>query len=247
MTRRERLQLMRTTTDLFRLVPFLVIALIPFMEFLLPVILKVFPNLLPSTFLEKSEKDNRIKQELQTRLAVAEFFQTAMTSLAKQQNKRDKDGSAQELLQFIEKSRTNETIPNEQVMRMARLFNDELTLPNLSESQLRALCKYMGLPLYGNAAILRYQIRSKLRNIIEDDKRIIYEGVDSLTTTELAEACKHERYCICTLWNIYCTFSVIMHYMRLCMIHAILSLCYRSLFIQVEREACVDMVSLHFI
>jgi len=191
MTRRERLQLMRTTTDLFRLVPFLVIALIPFMELLLPVILKLFPNLLPSTFVEKSERESRIKQELQTRLAVAEFFQTAMTSLAKQQNK--KDGSAHELLEFIEKSKDNDNttpMPNEQVMRMARLFNDELTLPNLSESQLKALCKYMGLPLYGNSAILRYQIRSKLRNIVEDDKRIIYEGIDSLTTTELAEACK---------------------------------------------------------
>ena len=106
MTRRERLQLMRTTTDLFRLVPFLVIALIPFMELLLPVILKLFPNLLPSTFVEKSERESRIKQELQTRLAVAEFFQTAMTSLAKQQNK--KDGSAHELLEFIEKSKDND-------------------------------------------------------------------------------------------------------------------------------------------
>jgi len=50
MTRRERIQLIRTTTDMFRLVPFAVFVIVPFMELLLPVALKLFPNMLPSTF-----------------------------------------------------------------------------------------------------------------------------------------------------------------------------------------------------
>ena len=50
MTRRERMQLIRTTTDLFRLVPFAIFVIVPFMEFLLPFALKLFPNMLPSTF-----------------------------------------------------------------------------------------------------------------------------------------------------------------------------------------------------
>jgi hypothetical protein len=50
MTRRERNQLVRTTMDLFRLVPFAVFVIVPFMELLLPVALKLFPNMLPSTF-----------------------------------------------------------------------------------------------------------------------------------------------------------------------------------------------------
>lgn len=44
------LQLVRTTADLFRLVPFSVFVIVPFMEFLLPVALKLFPGMLPSTF-----------------------------------------------------------------------------------------------------------------------------------------------------------------------------------------------------
>ncbi len=51
--RRERRQLLRTTSDLFRLVPFIVIAVIPFLEFALPLLLKLFPNMLPSTFEDK--------------------------------------------------------------------------------------------------------------------------------------------------------------------------------------------------
>jgi hypothetical protein len=50
MTRRERLQLIRTTMDLLRLVPFSVFIIVPFMELLLPLAIKLFPNMLPSTF-----------------------------------------------------------------------------------------------------------------------------------------------------------------------------------------------------
>jgi hypothetical protein len=50
LTRRERNQLIRTSGDLFRLVPFAFFVIVPFMEFLLPFALRLFPNMLPSTF-----------------------------------------------------------------------------------------------------------------------------------------------------------------------------------------------------
>ena len=46
-------QLRRTTQDILRLVPFAVFVIVPFMELLLPVVLKLFPNMLPSTFEDK--------------------------------------------------------------------------------------------------------------------------------------------------------------------------------------------------
>jgi LETM1-like protein len=49
-------KLVRTTADLFRLVPFLVIIAIPFAEFALPVLLKFFPEMLPSTFKEENSE-----------------------------------------------------------------------------------------------------------------------------------------------------------------------------------------------
>lgn len=54
LSRREYRQLLRTTSDLFRLVPFVVIVLVPFLEFALPVLLKLFPNMLPSTFEDRA-------------------------------------------------------------------------------------------------------------------------------------------------------------------------------------------------
>jgi LETM1 and EF-hand domain-containing protein 1, mitochondrial len=50
------MQLVRTTADMFRLVPFLVIIAIPFAEFALPVLLKFFPGMLPSTFKEEHQE-----------------------------------------------------------------------------------------------------------------------------------------------------------------------------------------------
>ena len=53
---RERQQLTRTTTDIFRLIAFVVFIIVPFMELLLLVFLKLFPNMLPSTFQDKMKE-----------------------------------------------------------------------------------------------------------------------------------------------------------------------------------------------
>ncbi|VDK57998.1 unnamed protein product [Anisakis simplex] len=72
--RKERQQLIRTVSDLFRLVPFSIFIIVPFLEFTLPIFLKLFPNMLPSTFQEESKEeialeggvDNLSMAELQT-------------------------------------------------------------------------------------------------------------------------------------------------------------------------------------
>lgn len=56
LSRRERRHFVRVCADLFRLVPLLVFVVVPFMEFLLPVAVKLFPNMLPSTFETQSIK-----------------------------------------------------------------------------------------------------------------------------------------------------------------------------------------------
>lgn len=50
LSRRERMQLKRTLADILRMVPFIIIVIVPLAEFALPVLLKVFPNMLPSQF-----------------------------------------------------------------------------------------------------------------------------------------------------------------------------------------------------
>ena len=75
LTRRERKQLLRTVSDLFRLVPFSMFMIIPAAEFVLPFALRIFPNMLPSTFQDSLKAEESMKRELQSRIAMAHFFQ----------------------------------------------------------------------------------------------------------------------------------------------------------------------------
>ncbi len=191
MTRRERMQLQRTATDIFRLVPFSIFVIVPFMEFLLPFALKLFPNMLPSTFQDSLKKEEGLKKELQMRLAVAKFMQETLQTMAskKSESVEGESTGAKEVIDFVEKARLGEPLSNDTVIRIARLFKDELTLANVTRPQLVSMCRYMGLQPYGADAFLRFQLRNKFSGIKEDDRRILWEGIDSLNTIELRDAC----------------------------------------------------------
>jgi LETM1 and EF-hand domain-containing protein 1 len=125
-----------------------------------------------------------MKRELQMRLAVAGFMQETLQSMAtsrkggKKGNVGDKDAGGQEVIDFLEKARLGEPLSNENVISIAKLFQDELTLPNISRPQLVSMCQYMGLLPNGADAFLRFQLRTKFRSIKEDDRRILWEGMN---------------------------------------------------------------------
>ena len=53
-------QLQRTIVDVVRLVPFAMFVIIPFAELLLPIALKIFPNLLPSTYESTVDRQKKL-------------------------------------------------------------------------------------------------------------------------------------------------------------------------------------------
>ncbi|XP_062963613.1 mitochondrial proton/calcium exchanger protein [Cynocephalus volans] len=190
LTRRERRQFLRICADLFRLVPFLVFVVVPFMEFLLPVAVKLFPNMLPSTFETQSIKEERLKKELRVKLELAKFLQDTIEEMALK-NKAAKGNATKDFSAFFQKIReTGERPSNEEIMRFSKLFEDELTLDNLTRPQLVALCKLLELQSIGTNNFLRFQLTMKLRSIKADDKLIAEEGVDSLNVKELQAACR---------------------------------------------------------
>ena len=56
----------------------LVFVLVPFMELLLPVALRLFPNMLPSTFEDKLKKEEKLKRNVTAKLEVARFLQVRL-------------------------------------------------------------------------------------------------------------------------------------------------------------------------
>ncbi|XP_060702393.1 mitochondrial proton/calcium exchanger protein isoform X1 [Hemiscyllium ocellatum] len=190
LSRREHRQFLRTCADLFRLVPFLVFIIVPFMEFLLPVVLKLFPNMLPSTFETKSKKEERLKKELRVKLEMAKFLQDTIEEIALR-NKAAKGDVTKDFSTFFQKVRDSGERPsNEEIMRFSKLFEDELTLDNLTRPQLVALCKLLELQSMGTNNFLRFQLIMKLRSIRADDQLIATEGVNTLNVNELQAACR---------------------------------------------------------
>ena len=193
LTRRERRQLTRTTADVFRLVPFAVFVLVPFMEIFLPVALKIFPNMLPSTFRDELKHEEELKRKLKAKIEVAKFLQDTVKVMAKGLKysssgvKREK---ADALYEFMNAVRSGKTVTNEQIVRFAKLFNDDFTLDNINRTQLVNMCKFVGISPYGTDTFLRYQLRNKLREIKQDDRLIQLEGVEGLSDEELKSAAR---------------------------------------------------------
>lgn len=190
LSRREHRLLVTTIGDLFRMVPFIVIIAVPFLEFALPFLIKLFPNMLPSTFESRSQKEAKLKQHLKIKLEMAKFFQETLDQMAPQARNRHSE-LAKEFSTFFSKVRTSgDVATSEEIMKFSKLFEDEITLDSLQRPHLVALCKVLNVSTIGTSAILRFNLKMKLRSLAADDKMIAKEGVDSLNFSELQQACR---------------------------------------------------------
>lgn len=188
LSRREHRQLQRTVQDLGRLVPFSVFVIVPFAELLLPVALRIFPNMLPSTYEGQKSKDAKATNLRATRKEVSSFLRDTLkeTGLPVSAVNAKKE----EFTEFFRKVRaTGESPTQADVVKVCKIFKDDLTLDNLSRPQLVGMTKYMNLNAFGTDAMLRYQIRHRMRQIKRDDRAISFEGVDTLSVPELQMAC----------------------------------------------------------
>jgi len=193
LTRREKRQLTRTTADVFRLVPMSIFVLVPFMELLLPLALKLWPDMLPSTFQDKLKKEEEQKKRLAARLGVAQFLQDTVAEMAKDLQKArsgDTAASAEELVSFMKKVRSGQRIGNSELAKFSKLFDDELTLDNLERIHLSNMCKFLGLQSFGSDEFLRQRLRDYIRKVKKDDRMIKDEGLENLEESELRDACR---------------------------------------------------------
>lgn len=195
LSRRETNQLKRTMGDIFRLVPFSAFLIIPFAELLLPVALKIFPNLLPSTYESGTDKQKKRNKLIEIRKKTSDFLhETLEESSLLSYSSIDNSEKKKRFYQFFKKlyspkdGKTN-LFTHDEILSVAQMFKNDTVLDNLSRPQLVAMAKFISVTPFGNDNMLRYQIRHKLKQIMEDDKVIDYEGVDVLSTEELYHAC----------------------------------------------------------
>ena len=196
LTRRERKQLIRTVADLFRLVPFSVFIIVPMMEVLLPFYIKLFPKMMPTTFQDTSRDEEKQLIQMKAKVETAKFLQDTLEEIALIRKNRagikEDTSKAYEFAQFLKRVREEGGyVTNAELFKFMKLFEDELTLDNLGMSQLRALCRLLGISKIGSPEILRFRLNYKLRELKADDKLIAAEGgVDVLSVHELQAACR---------------------------------------------------------
>lgn len=158
------------------------------MELLLPVALKLFPNMLPSTFEDKKRAEEKKKKLLKVRLDMARFLQETIAETGSIAGTDPE--AAREFANFFRKVRmTGEQASTDDLLNLASKFEDELTLDNLSRPQLVSICRYMNINAFGTDNFLRFQIRNRMRQIKNDDVEIKREGIENLTLQELSAAC----------------------------------------------------------
>lgn len=194
-TRRERNFLVQTGVDLARLVPFSLFLIIPAAEFALPFALRLFPNMLPSQFQSRMQKEEKLTRQLKANIELAKYLRDVVEKQAETIKSSNKDSDikkqAGQLTDLLEAIRSGKNVDVTEVSRFARLFSDELTLDGAVRPQLVAMCKFLGISAHGTDQLLRFRLRSRLNSIKSDDMSIVWEGgANSLTDEEVEKACR---------------------------------------------------------
>ncbi|KEP60170.1 UNVERIFIED_CONTAM: LETM1 family protein [Hammondia hammondi] len=196
----EHKLLVRTTADALKLIPFSLMIIIPLGELLLPVVLRLFPNMLPSTFFEKQVDNAYLSRKLKAKQELAAFFQELVREHTKhiiehESNDALKD-KAKTLKEFQEKllqkdrQDVNPFLSVKEILSFARLFKEEFVLEKLDLQTLQVMCKLLGIQPYGLRSHVVLQLRYHLNHIHREDREFMWEGVETLSHDELVEACK---------------------------------------------------------
>mmetsp|Transcript_11626 Transcript_11626/g.25594 ORF Transcript_11626/g.25594 Transcript_11626/m.25594 type:complete len:766 (+) Transcript_11626:193-2490(+) len=193
---RERQLLVRTTSDCLKLVPFSFFLIVPFAELALPLVLRIFPNMLPSSFFQQKFDNATLARKFKAKEEMAEFFQDVVHQRTKELVDSSDDKFADkraELEAFQEKLLEGKEYPTlKEILKFSKLFRSELSLQKMSDTQLSALSRMLGLPQakFYWPGHLEVQLRHHITQLRREDRDYAWEGIDGLTHEELVEACR---------------------------------------------------------
>lgn len=198
LTFRERKLLIRTTGDCFKIVPFSLFLIIPLAEFALPIFLRLFPNMLPSTFFDRPDK-GALEKKLEAKVALSAFFRDMVhertTEIQEKGTSKHLD-LANEFADFQAKllsAPPGTLFPSAaELVKFAPLFRAEFTVDSLSVDQLTVISQMLGRTEFPVRiqSHLALTLRHHLLRIRNEDKEISWEGLDHFTTRELEDMCK---------------------------------------------------------
>ncbi|CDR95311.1 LETM1-like protein, putative [Babesia bigemina] len=197
----ERKLLMNTLNDALKLVPFSFFLIVPFAELLLPVAIRLFPQMLPSTFrTDNSKSDDYLQKKLLAKKELAQFFQELVQERTNQLLQDELDSSLKTKMEALKdfqerilnkKDRDiNPFLSSNELLVFAKIFKKEFKLDQMNLETLKVMCKLLGITPFSVRSHVVLQLRHHLLKIQREDRLIMWEGVESLSTEELQEACR---------------------------------------------------------
>ncbi|KAK5582972.1 hypothetical protein RB653_004562 [Dictyostelium firmibasis] len=189
LTRRERRLLVQTSADVMRIVPFVIIVLVPFLELALPFLLKFFPNLLPSTYTWENERLEGATVKSKSNSKVRGQLKDLLHEISVESKK---DTKTSDFFDFMTKVKSGQTVTSDEVLKMSQYFKDDIIMEKISRQQLLMMHRYLAgsnfISKWYSNEYLKAQIYKKLDKIKQDDILIKKEGLSSLTLEELVDA-----------------------------------------------------------
>uniref|UniRef100_A0A8C9GDR8 Letm1 RBD domain-containing protein n=1 Tax=Piliocolobus tephrosceles TaxID=591936 RepID=A0A8C9GDR8_9PRIM len=186
--------LIRTVNDMFKLIPFSFFIIVPFAEFLLPIVLRIYPNLLPSTFKNNDDNLTNIKKKIYAKQQLSKFLQQLIEEKEKQLSENidiDVEKKKKILnkfhLQLINKdeSDVNPFLNVNDTLKIAKIFKEEFALDKMQLKTLQTICHLLGLKPYSIQYHVVLQLRHHFLRLQREDRELIYEGVDNLKESSL--------------------------------------------------------------
>jgi len=210
LSHRERRLVLRTVMDLLRLLPFIVIAAAPGGSMLLPILARVFPGSLPTTFKMPSaenlqQSSSEPAQERALQKVMEQDFRRAVEKMTQSMH-RNQVKQHRELSELVDYAlRTDTGLPLDgQAQLLYARFSDGDILDALNVGQLESLVRHFNRPAgwlerYASDryrfSILRYTLERHLSRVSSEDVLLAEEGAQALSAEDLLEACVGRGLC----------------------------------------------------
>eukprot|EP00475_Leptophrys_vorax_P001364 TRINITY_DN10724_c0_g1_i1.p1 TRINITY_DN10724_c0_g1~~TRINITY_DN10724_c0_g1_i1.p1 ORF type:complete len:439 (-),score=94.48 TRINITY_DN10724_c0_g1_i1:26-1291(-) len=195
LARRDTLELRRNARDSGKLIPFAVIAVVPFLEFALPIILKVFPNFMPSTYTTEHERNQKYRKTQEERV---KLFSILFDTVVRIGEHHFGDLEDEEFQAVWSRFKSREAITREEFESVFKVIGPYMRFEDLDLDTLKALCSYVGISsAIGFHPLILIRRLNKFMTFIQKDDKLIaeagaYVGIIRMFDTEVRQA-GHER------------------------------------------------------
>lgn len=155
-------RLLQAATSLFHLIPFVVVTLIPFLRFTLPMVLGFFPGVLPDAFRSGLRTRRGVGGRLGIGLRATGFLRSVTRRVS---NKRSDNGLGSLGRLFGGAEASNVGLATRRIFTVDQRLKGRVALSGLAESRLDSLYHCVSLGIVNADGFLHCRVRQTLRGL----------------------------------------------------------------------------------